>query len=207
MNKRFTFDQRLEPAPHDGVQARLAGSRVAARSNRASIRNGAIFTVGLAILALLVVLSTPPTAFAQAKCTDRPECWPEGSAVHTLLVLVQQQKVADKFLTGEHEELVKLVASSSTEEIKVESGLLVALRAQQAAWLRYRTHECELVGSLTGAGGNWPAAHALRCELDHIDQRLGIVRAAIQCVAAIPSENRIFEQISCLGKLAPLTNR
>ena len=158
-------------------------------------------------LLFFVVTSIPTLAFAEVQCTDRPECWPEGSSMHTGLLLVQQQNSAEKLLASKHEELVKLVSSSSAEGIRVDERLLAALKTQQAAWLRYRTEECELVGSLTGAGGTWPSTYANRCEVNHTDQRLRRVRSAIRCIEKIPNEKRIFEQNNCLQQLAPLTNK
>ena len=127
--------------------------------------------------------------------------------MHTGLLLVQQQKATEKLLASTHEELIKLVVSSSTQENSVDGRLLSALRTQQAAWLKYRTEECELIGSLTGAGGTWPSTYANRCEVNHTDQRLRRVRAAIRCIERIPGEKRVFDQNACLQQLAPLTNR
>jgi uncharacterized protein YecT (DUF1311 family) len=127
--------------------------------------------------------------------------------MHNGLLLVQQQNASEKLLVSKHEELVKLVSSSSTEEIRVDERLLAALKTQQAAWLKYRTEECELVGSLTGAGGTWPSTYANRCALNHTDQRLRRVRSAIRCIEKIPNKNRVFEQNNCLQQLAPLTNK
>ena len=127
--------------------------------------------------------------------------------MRTGLLLVQQQKAVEKLLAGKHEELIKLVAESSNGEIKVDERLLAALKTQQAAWLKYRTEECELIGSLTGAGGTWPSTYANRCEANHTDQRLRRVRSAIRCIEKIPNEKRLFEQNTCLQQLAPLTNK
>ncbi len=166
------------------------------------------FTNMRRIYRLLLALSLIPIlAFAEDQCADRPECWPEGSSMHTGLLLVQQQNATEKLLASKHEELIKLVSSSSTETIRVDGRLLAALKTQQAAWLKYRTEECELVGSLTGAGGTWPSTYANRCEVNHTDQRLRRVRFAIRCIERIPNEERFFEQNKCLQQLAPLTNK
>jgi len=158
-------------------------------------------------LLLLALSSIPALALGEVQCSDRPECWPEGSSMHTGLLLVQKQNAAEKLLASKHEELIELVSSSSTEEIEVDVGLLAALKTQQAAWLKYRTEECELVGSLTGAGGTWPSTYANKCEVNHTDQRLRRVRSAIRCIEKIPKEKRFFEQNNCLQQLAPLTNK
>ncbi len=85
--------------------------------------------------------------YAEVECADRPECWPEVSSMRSGLLLLQQQNSAEKFLANKHEALVKLVASSSTEENRVDVRLLDALKTQRAAWLKYSKEECELVGS------------------------------------------------------------
>lgn len=157
-------------------------------------------------LSVFLLLSIP-LAFAEVECTDRPECWPEGSSMHTGLLLVQQQQQSEKLLASKHDELIKLVASSDTGEFHVNDRLLSALKTQQAAWLKYRTEECELVGSLTGAGGTWPSTYANRCEANHTVQRLRRVSSAIRCIQKIPSEKRLFEQNTCLQQIAPLTNK
>lgn len=159
------------------------------------------------LLSVFLLALTSHLAFAEVECTDRPECWPEGSSMHTGLLLVQQQQQTEKLLASKHEELVKLVASSSTEKVRVDERLLAALKTQQAAWLKYRTEECELIGSLTGAGGTWPSTYANKCEVNHTDQRLRRVRSAIRCIEKIPNEKRLFEQNNCLQQLAPLTNK
>ena len=127
--------------------------------------------------------------------------------MHTGLLLVQKQQAAEKLLASKHDDLIKLVASSSTSGIPVDERLLAALKTQQAAWLKYRTEECGLIGSLTGAGGTWPSTYANKCEVNHTERRLYRVRSAIRCIEKIPSEQRLFEQNNCLQQLAPLTNK
>jgi uncharacterized protein YecT (DUF1311 family) len=159
------------------------------------------------VLPLIIFLLIPYLAFGETECTDRPECWPEGSAMHTGLLLVQQRHAVEKRLVKKHDELMKVVSSSSSVEIKVDERLIAALQTQQAAWLKYRDEECELIGSLTGAGGTWPSTYANTCMLSHTELRLRRVRSAIRCIKKIPSEKRLFEQNNCLQQLAPLTNK
>jgi uncharacterized protein YecT (DUF1311 family) len=127
--------------------------------------------------------------------------------MHTGLLLVQQQQQTEKILATKHDELIKLVASAKSGEVQADERLVTALKAQQVAWLKYRSEECELVGSLTGAGGTWPSTYANRCEVNHTEQRLRRVRSAIRCIQKLPSEKRLFEQNTCLQQLAPLTNK
>lgn len=159
------------------------------------------------VLTLLGMALLPSIALAAVECTDRPDCWPDGSAMRTGLLLVQQQRVVDAALTRRHRELVKWVEASAIGETRTDGRLLNALRTQQAAWRKYRTEECELVGSLTGAGGSWPSTYANRCELNHTEQRLRRVRSALRCVRKISPDMRLVEQNNCLQQLAPLTNK
>lgn len=127
--------------------------------------------------------------------------------MHTMLVLGEEGESLERALAAKHDELVRVVATSSTDGLAVDSRLLAALKAQQDAWLTYRTDECELIGSLTGAGGTWPSTWALDCEVKHTRSRLLQVRSAISCIENIPALKRIFEQNECLQQLAPLTNK
>lgn len=158
---------------------------------------------------LLLLVSAPSAICAEVQCAERPECWPEGSSMHTGLLLVEKQKSAEKRLASSHGELVKLVSSAPTPkpEIHVDERLLAALKTQQVAWLKYRSEECELIGSLTGAGGTWPSTYANQCEVNHTEQRLRRVRAAIRCIEKMPNDKRWLEQNTCLQQLAPLTNK
>lgn len=159
------------------------------------------------IYIVFLMILIPLAAFAETKCTDRPECWPEGSAMHTGLLKAQQQKQVEKRLAREHDALIQLVASAASDKALVDERLLAALKTQQAAWLKYRTEECELVGALTGAGGTWPSTYANKCAANHTEQRLRRVRSATRCIQKIPTEQRLFTQNNCLQQLAPLTNK
>ena len=125
--------------------------------------------------------------------------------MQTGLLLAKKQQTTERLLTRKHEELIKLISSSSND--RVDERLVAALKTQQAAWLKYRNEECELIGSLTGAGGSWPSTYANECVENHTIQRLRRTRSAIACIKKIPNDNRIFEQNRCLQQLAPLTNR
>lgn len=128
--------------------------------------------------------------------------------MHTGLLVVEKQKGIEMTLASKHEELIKLVSSSSSSGgITADERLLTALKTQQVAWLKYRTEECELIGSLTGAGGSWPSTYANECEANHTQLRLRRVRSAISCIEKISTDKRIFEQNRCLQQLAPLTNK
>ncbi|KHL69035.1 hypothetical protein SF06_23710 [Pseudomonas flexibilis] len=155
--------------------------------------------------ALLLLTALPTLGFAQ-DCTDRAECWPEGSAMHTGVLLAEELRTLDEELAVAHKALIEQVgAAPVTDETPQPDGMLTrALRDQQKAWLRYRAGECQLIGALTGAGGSWPSAYATDCELSLGQQRLEDVQAARECINAISEQDRIFEQGECLRDLAPM---
>jgi uncharacterized protein YecT (DUF1311 family) len=160
-------------------------------------------------LFLALILATAPVGVtAQVDCTNRPECWPEGSAMRTGLLLVERRKDLEKTLAQSHTELIRVVSSGSGPNAVPLGGerLLSALKSQQEAWLNCRAQECELVGSLSGAGGAWPSTYATKCEVDRTEQRLRRIRSAIRCVESLPMDQRWLEQNGCLQQLAPLTN-
>ena len=143
------------------------------------------------------------------ECADRAGCWPSGSAMST--ELLAREDAANKLsrLQKKHNELIKLWASSpnSSGEIMPESRVISALTAQQSSWEKYKVDECELIGSLTGAGGLWPSTHATICELNLIEVRLLSIDSAIKCIKKIPLEKRWMNQSSCLEQLAPMANK
>ncbi|MEB3322627.1 MAG: lysozyme inhibitor LprI family protein [Synechococcaceae cyanobacterium] len=128
--------------------------------------------------------------------------------MRTGLLLVERRKELERILAQDHTTLIRIVSSNTGPDGAFPGGarLLAALKAQQKAWLAYRSEECELVGSLSGAGGSWPSTHASQCEVDRTEQRLRRVRAAIRCVESLPLEKRWLEQNECLEPLAPLTH-
>ncbi|MDO9315884.1 MAG: lysozyme inhibitor LprI family protein [Burkholderiaceae bacterium] len=161
-------------------------------------------------LVIFFVFATPASFAAKDEsCTNRPECWPEGSSMHTGLLAAQQQLKTEATLSRLHANLVELVASARMEgsDLEVNSRLINALKKQQLVWLKYRTEECEVIGSLTGAGGTWQSTYATRCDLALTEQRLKRVKSAIRCINRMPLESRYFEQGSCLQQLAQLVNK
>src|SRR5690606_38210449 len=61
--------------------------------------------------------------------------------------------------------------------------------------------DCELAGTLTGAGGAWPTVHGFSCEIESIAARLEVVRAATACLRESGPGARQYEQFGCLQPL------
>lgn len=155
------------------------------------------------LVCLFVLLVTAPVAFAGTNCTDRPECWPEGSAMNMGLTAAQQRDAIQKKLERTYTQLVALV--SSNEVLGDQLGK--PLQAAQDEWYKYSNAECSLVGALTGAGGSWPSTYTVQCELGLAYQRLRRVRSAIRCINRESKSGYGLEWTSCLQQLAPIVNR
>jgi uncharacterized protein YecT (DUF1311 family) len=142
-------------------------------------------------------------------CTDRPECLPEGSAMRTGLTLVAELEKISAQLKAKHGELVALLSDSPDYNGDKYPGsrVISALVAQQVSWEKYRSDECELIGSLTGAGGTFPSTYANSCDVELTEWRLQLVNLALECVQQIPLEDRWAEQAECLQRLTTLAGR
>lgn len=140
----------------------------------------------------------------------RAEDWPEGSAMHTAYKIKERMESTERELARSHEALIGLV-STNTNEFRgkhyKDERLVAALKGQHDAWLKYRGEECELIGSLSGAGGSWPSTYNLECQSNLTDERLRRVRSATRCLEKLPPDNRFSEQRSCLYQLAPLATK
>lgn len=85
--------------------------------------------------------------------------------------------------------------------------MISSLTDQQKYWATYIAAECDLIGTLSGAGGSWPSVYSNRCELNSNEERLKRINSAIKCVQKIPLENRWMDQTTCLQQLVPLANK
>jgi len=152
---------------------------------------------------------TFPKAGGEVQCTDKPECWPEGSAMNTGLTLVTNLEKKSSQLESKHNELIAPLSASPNYkgEHYPDSRVIYALNALNISWVKYRSDECELVGSLTGAGGSWPSTYANKCEVNLTEERLRRISSSIKCIQKIPLKNRWMEQANCLQQLAPLSNK
>lgn len=175
---------------------------------RASLISLPGFATLVVLLAWMLSGSAAHAQDAHEAC-EESRCWPVGSAMEVGHRHAQRRDAADRQLTVRFAELLERL-----EEIAGpahgQGRLFDALRAQQQAWLAYRSSECELIGALTGALSAWQSAHAIKCEANHAEWRLRRTRHATRCIRRLQDAglDRIDHQInSCLQQLAPLTNR
>ena len=189
------------------------------------------------------------------KCTDRPECWPEGSAGHASGTLRAMLQKTSAQLKTNYSQLISLletiteaplsVANAITETYfemyktdfatdaltdperakerlqgvkmivqqtsRMELRSLIpavtssALTDQQVSWEKYRSDECRLLGSLSGARGGWLSVYQTECDVNLTEARLRSVTSAIKCIEKIPFGSS--ERLDCLYQLAPLVNK
>jgi uncharacterized protein YecT (DUF1311 family) len=177
-NYRHSHQQR----PTSGTQSRPSTARLC-------------HCVGTAarslLLSTLLLIGAPCAVAADVECTERPECWPEGSAMHTGLLRRQIEDKLQKQLQQRHEELD-------------DQRLVEAVQAQHKSWHEFKNHECDLIGALSGGMSTWQSARAVECEMNLTSQRLKRMQHAIRCVKRIAPEDRQFNQQACLYQLAPL---
>ena len=80
-----------------------------------------------------------------------------------------------------------------------------ALTDQQVSWEKYRSDECRLLGSLSGARGGWLSVYQTECDVNLTEARLRSVTSAIKCIEKVPFGSS--ERLDCLYQLAPLVNK
>lgn len=166
--------------------------------------------------AILLLVFLPFGSMAQeVECTDRPECWPDGSSMQTGLQTRNYEKTQQIVLQRKYDDLIELVSSAheiyyangQKNDLHTDDRLVAALKRQQKGWENYKSDECELIGSLTGSGGTWPSTYAARCEANLTDTRILRITSAIKCIQKISDDKRLWNQNGCLQQLAPLANR
>lgn len=167
----------------------------------------AYITMRALLLSALMLFTAPYVVAADVECSDRPECWPEGSAMHTGLLRRQAEDKLRKQLQQRHDELVALISTKQVvngAEYLEDQRLVEAVQAQQKAWQQFKDSECELIGSLSSGASTWQSARAVECEMNLTSQRLKRMQYAVRCIQRIAPEERRFNQQTCLYQLAPL---
>jgi uncharacterized protein YecT (DUF1311 family) len=161
----------------------------------------------LILFSIIIMTLLPLQPFAELNCTDRPECWPEGSAMHTALIAWQKMEITNVEMQQSHAELVALISTKvvfeGTEYLE-DQRLVEAVITQQESWENYKSNECELIAALSSGASQWQTVMRLNCENHLTGQRLKDIKEAIICVEKIASKERRFNQQQCLYHLAPL---
>lgn len=147
----------------------------------------------LPALAAMALITLAPCAHAQ----DGREDWPEGSAMHTLYVVGDELDTARAALSKAHGRLLTALDGDADET----SPLARAVTSQHESWLAYRNADCELAGTLTGAGGAWPSVHGMTCRIEHLTRRIEVVDSASSCLRALSTDSAGYERLECLQEL------
>lgn len=105
-------------------------------------------------------------ALADVECSDRAECWPEGSAMNTGLVARQRLEKADKELNITYQRILKHLPEDEVDQYPKR-----ALVAAQREWVKYRDAECASVGEISGGVRMWKSAYTVLCEADMTEAR------------------------------------
>lgn len=142
--------------------------------------------------ATLLLLATSLPALAQ----DARDEWPEGSAMHSMYVEAERLEAA----RADFEQAIANLQNAIGGDPADPPPFARAVANQQARWLEYVRADCELAGTLTGAGGAWPAVHGLSCQIESIVERLEVVRGATACLGQLGPDAYRFEQFECLEK-------
>lgn len=152
--------------------------------------------------------TTKKTSGSNTKCADRPQCWPEGSAMHTALILSKQEQDMQEKTQSKHEELIEIISikkENNGKKYLVDNRLVNAVTAQHKGWEDFKDNECELIGALSGGAGNsWKSVRTVRCSLNLLTQRYKRLRDAVNCVDKIPLKSRQYDLQKCLYQIAPL---
>lgn len=150
-----------------------------------------------------LALCCAQAAMATQDCTDKPSCWPPGSAMHQLLVQTDTLTGADAALERDNQRLLDEMRKSEVHPSDV--GLTHQMLKR---WKAQRTDECHLLAAATGAGGSWPHAHARDCELVLTKARGAALEKATHCVAQTkPQSQPGHPALRCLRPLMPLSVR
>lgn len=150
-------------------------------------------TFGNAWLATTLLLAMSLPAFTQ----DARDEWPEGSAMHSAYVEAERLQAGRAELEQAHADLLDAIGGNPADPPPLARGLA----SQHAHWLDYVRADCELAGTLTGAGGAWPSVHGLSCQIESIFERLEVVRGATACLRQLSPDAYRFEQFECLEKM------
>src|SRR5690606_1885603 len=81
------------------------------------------------------------------------------------------------------------------------SALAQALAAHHEAWLAYTRADCELAGTLAGAGSSWPTVHGLGCHAGVVEERVEVLRGATACLQQLDADITDFDRLECLQGL------
>ncbi len=111
--------------------------------------------------------------------------------------LPERVRALDASLIQEQDELLQRVAP----EVRDQGRLVAALKAQQAAWLKYRDATCDLAAPLSGTGGSAASTFTLQCKAEWTEAQRMRLWTALDCIGQVPPADRAAELDRCLPAL------
>jgi len=147
----------------------------------------------VAVLSAVLLFGIPTVAFAQA--------WPSGSAMAVGVSASEAKAKAVAALERANGDL----ASALSDPAYQDPRPLAAVRSLQATWLDYVTHECDLVGVSTLAGGTWPSTYSVQCQVTLIEWRAKQVAEVADCLNKASKPG--IAGYACVRQLAPLATQ
>lgn len=147
-----------------------------------------------ALLTFALTLATTHAAPAQ----DGGHEWPEGSAMQSMQLESERLDAGLAALERAHG---NLMAALGGNEPGSQRALARAVATHHEKWLAYAQADCELAGTLTGAGTSWPIVHGLGCHAQAVEQRLATIQGATACLQQMDTELSDFERLECLQEL------
>ena len=120
-----------------------------------------------------------------------------AAAQQTPPTLPERVRVLDESLMQEQDELLQRMAPA----VRDQGRLIAALKAQQAAWLKYRDATCDLAGTLSGAGGGAASTRTLQCKAEWAEAQRMLLWAALDCIGQGEPADRAAELDRCLPAL------
>lgn len=157
-------------------------------------RNCAMSSVRhVALLASALMLAT-----SHAAAHDDGHEWPEGSAMHSMQL---ESARLDAGLAALQQAHAGLMGAMGENTARGPSALSQALAVHHEAWLAYTRADCELAGTLTGAGSSWPTVHGLGCHAGAVEERVEVLRGATACLQQLDADITDFDRLECLQGL------
>jgi uncharacterized protein YecT (DUF1311 family) len=111
------------------------------------------------LIALLATIA--PAALAATECSDKPECWPDGSAMRTGLQAGVDLKKADRELNATYQRIVKSLPDDQDDNFPKRT-----LIAAQREWVKFRDANCAAIGEVSGGVRMWKSSYDVLCQLD-----------------------------------------
>lgn len=146
--------------------------------------------------AALLTLMLAATHAAPAQ--DDGHEWPEGSAMHSMQLESERLDAGLAALDQAHANLQEELGGNG---LGSPPALARAVATHHEKWLAYSQADCELAGTLTGAGSSWPIVHGLGCHAQAVEERLEIIHGATACLQQLDTNLPEFDRLECLQGL------